>query len=80
MWFKCVRGLLAAFILLPWGYSPFSSSESTSKRYAIEALHANGQSLEKESGLPAVVDVLARYDAATMSATVASQNKLRPAL
>src|SRR6218665_1827611 len=29
---------------------------------------------------PAVVDVLARYDAARVSATVASQTKLRPAL
>src|SRR6218665_2426993 len=29
---------------------------------------------------PAVVDVLARYDAARASATVASQTKLRPAL
>src|SRR6218665_1943663 len=29
---------------------------------------------------PAVVDVLARYDAAMVSATVASQTKLRPAL
>ena len=32
------------------------------------------------ASVPAVVDVLATYDAASVSATVASQTKLRPAL